>query len=83
MADSTTSGIYDKVLISNSYNFSAGYIDASAGEAIQFGGDPIYLLSNKYQASTYNLQFSTYCEGWNGMSLGTFRNGSVIRYHSL
>nr|WP_321496506.1 hypothetical protein [uncultured Methanolobus sp.] len=79
MADSTTSGIYDKVLISNSYNFSAGYIDASAGEAIQFGGDPIYLLSNKYQASTYNLQFSTYCEGWNGMSLGTFRNGSVIK----
>ena len=79
MADSTTAGTYDKVLISDSYNFSAGYIDASAGEAIQFGGDPIYLLSNKYLSSTYRLEFSTYNEGWNGMNLGTFRSGSVIK----
>ncbi|MBP1908120.1 Ig-like domain-containing protein [Methanolobus bombayensis] len=79
MADSTTAGKYDKVLISNSYNFSAGYIDASAGEPIQFGGDPIYLLSNKYQSSAYNLEFNTYEEGWNGMHIGTFQNGSVIK----
>ncbi|MDW7731181.1 MAG: hypothetical protein SCH66_01990 [Methanolobus sp.] len=79
MADSITAGKYDKVLISNSYNFSAGYIDASAGEPVQFGGDPIYLLSNKYQSSAYNLQFSTYEEGWNGMHIGTFQNGSVMK----
>ncbi len=79
MADSTTAGQYDKVLISNSYNFSAGYIDASAGEPIHFGGDPIYLLSNKYLSSAYNLEFSTYEEGWNGMNIGTFQNGSTIK----
>ncbi|SDF54810.1 hypothetical protein SAMN04488589_0847 [Methanolobus vulcani] len=79
MADSITSGTYDKVLVSNSYNFSAGYVDASAGEPIQFGGNPIYLLSNKYQSSSYQLEFSTYSKGWNGMNLGTFSNGSVIK----
>ncbi|WP_143072291.1 hypothetical protein [Methanolobus profundi] len=79
LADTTTAGKYDKVLISNSYNFSAGYIDASAGEPIQFGGDPIYLLSSKYQSSAYTLEFSTYNEGWNGMHIGTFQNGSVMK----
>ncbi len=79
MADSTTAGKYDTVLISDSYNFTAGYIDASAGEPVEFGGDPIYLLSNKYQSSAYTLEFSTYEEGWNGMKIGTFQNGSTIK----
>ncbi|WP_340819187.1 hypothetical protein [Methanolobus sp. WCC4] len=79
MADSITTGRYDKVLVSNSSNFSAGYIDASAGEAIEFGGAPIYLLSNKYQSNAYNLEFSTYSEGWNGMHMGTFQNGSTVK----
>jgi hypothetical protein len=79
MIDSITAGKYDKVLISNSYNFSAGYIDASAGGPIGSGGDPIYLLSNKYQSGAYNLEFSTYNQGWKGMRLGTFPNGSVIK----
>ncbi len=80
MLDSVTSGIYDKVYVSNISNFSSGtYKDASAGTGIQFGGDPIYLISNKYQSGAYMLDLTTYRKGWGGMNLGSFANGSVIK----
>lgn len=80
MLDSVDAGIYDKVYISNISNFSSGtYIDASSGSGVQFGGDPIYLLSNKYTSGAYMLDFTTYRKGWGGMNLGTFANGSVIK----
>jgi hypothetical protein len=77
--DRTTSGIYDTVYVSNRINFSRGYRDASAGEAVRFGGKPTYLISNKYQSGTYQLQFTTYRQGWGGMNLGTFANGSIVK----
>ncbi len=79
MIDSVTSGVYDKVYVSNSTNFSRGYKDASAGAAVGFGGKPTYLISNKYQSGTYQLQFTTYRQGWGGMNLGTFANGTIVK----
>lgn len=79
MIDSVDSGVYDKVYISNRTNFSLGYKDASAGDAVEFGGKPTYLISNKYQSGTYQLQFTTYRQGWKGMNLGTFANGTVVK----
>jgi hypothetical protein len=79
MIDRTTSGIYDTIYVSNSTNFSRGYRDASAGEAVGFGGNPTYLISNKYQSGTYQLQFTTYRQGWKGMNLGTYANGSIVK----
>ena len=80
MLDSTEDGKYDKVYVSNISNFSSGtYIDASSGTGIQFGGDPVYLLSSKYQSGAYMLDFTTYKKGWGGMNLGSFANGSVIK----
>ncbi len=80
MIDSTEEGKYDKVYISNISNFSSGtYKDAGSGTGIQFGGDPVYLLSSKYQSGAYMLDFTTYKKGWGGMNLGSFANGSVIK----
>ena len=79
MIDSASSGVYDKVYVSNTTNFSRGYKDASAGNAVGFGGKPTYLVSNKYQSGTYQLQFTTYRQGWRGMNLGTFANGTVVK----
>ncbi|MDD5615396.1 MAG: Ig-like domain-containing protein [Candidatus Methanoperedens sp.] len=79
MIDSATSGIYNTVYVSNTTNFSRGYKDASAGAAVGFGGKPTYLISNKYQSGTYQLQFTTYRQGWGGMNLGTFANGTIVK----
>lgn len=79
LVDSAVSGKYDTVLVSDSTDFSAGYIDATAGEPIEFGGEPIYLLANKYQSGAYQLQFTTYKKGWSGMNLGTFASGSTVK----
>jgi len=80
MIDANTAGKYDTVYISNTSNFSdKTYKDASADEAITFGGNPIYLLSNKYESGAYNLQFTTYRKGWPGMHLGTYANGTVVK----
>ncbi|MDO8726564.1 MAG: Ig-like domain-containing protein [Candidatus Methanoperedens sp.] len=79
MIDGANPGVYDTVYVSNSTNFSLGYKDASAGDAVGFGGKPTYLISNKYQSGTYQLQFTTYRQGWGGMNLGTFANGTVVK----
>lgn len=80
MVDLAENETYNKVYVSNISNFSSGtYIDASSGAGVQFGGDPVYLLSNKYTSSAYMLDFTTYRKGWGGMNLGTFANGSVIK----
>lgn len=80
MADPNISGKYDTVYVSNVSNFSNGsYKDASAGVAVEFGGNPVYLLSNKYLSGAYTLDFTTYRKGWPGMHLGTFANGSILK----
>jgi len=80
MIDTVTAGKYDTVYISNVSNFSSGtYIDASSSVAVEFGGDPTYLINNKYQSGAYNLEFTTYRKGWPEMHMGTFANGSVLK----
>ncbi|VVB86781.1 Uncharacterised protein [uncultured archaeon] len=80
MTDNATSGVYDTVYVGNGSNFSTGhYVDASAGGPVGFGGKPTYLVSNKYQSGTYQLQFTTYKQGWGGMNLGTFANGTIVK----
>ena len=80
MIDTVTAGKYDTVYISNVSNFSSGtYIDASSGVAVEFGGDPTYLINNKYQSGAYNLEFTTYRKGWPGMHMGTYANGSILK----
>lgn len=77
LADSETAGVYDKVLVANTTNFTNA-IDASAGEAVGFGGAPIYLVNMMYQNNGYELRFTSYKQGWDGEWLGIFQNGENV-----
>ena len=78
LADNKTAGVYDTVLVSNTTNFTDA-IDASSGDDVTFGGDPILMVGLMYENSRYEVRFTSYHTGWGGMMLGTFSQGSVIK----
>lgn len=79
LADNTTTGIYDRVFISNTTNFTQNMLNATAGAPITFGGAPVYLIDKAYQDGMYNLRFTSYKRSWEGSYLGTFEKGKTIK----
>ncbi len=79
LADNQTPGTYDTVLVSNTTDFINDSINATGGEAVEFGGKPIYLIDMRYENGRYKLDFTSYRSGWGGMWLGTFQKGTTIK----
>jgi hypothetical protein len=79
LADNQTSGTYNTVLVSNTTDFINDSKNATGGEAVGFGGKPIYLINMRYENGRYVLEFTSYRSGWGGMWLGTFQKGTTIK----
>jgi len=79
LADNKSAGKYDSVLVSNTTDFINDSKNATGGEAIEFGGKPIYLIDMRYENGRYELDFTSYRSGWGGMWLGTFQKGTTIK----
>ncbi|CAG0976692.1 MAG: hypothetical protein OIN86_07720 [Candidatus Methanoperedens sp.] len=82
LADNESSGVYDTVIVSNTTNFTRNGIiakNATTADPVTFGGPAIYYISMKREGPFYNIAFTSYQAGFDGMWLGTFEKGKELR----